>query len=67
MSQPFPWSEDFGRFASSCGGGALIGLGAGAEFPPLHSESYDFPDELLPLGTLLWTQIATAALGSTRG
>jgi amidohydrolase len=67
MSQPFPWSEDFGRFASSCGGGALIGLGAGADFAPLHSESYDFPDELLPLGTLLWTQIATAALGSTRG
>ena len=65
MEKPFPWSEDFGVFARSCGG-ALLGLGAGSESPPLHAEDYDFNDALLPTGALLWTQIATAALGTKR-
>ncbi len=52
--QPFPWSEDFGHFTASYTG-ALLGLGAGEEHPALHSPEYDFPDELLTIGTqLLW-------------
>ncbi|AXJ00232.1 amidohydrolase [Cyclonatronum proteinivorum] len=46
---PFMWSEDFGRF-SRYGTTILFGLGAGLEHPQLHSEGYDFPDELLPTG-----------------
>lgn len=50
----FPWSEDFGHFTARFGG-ALIGLGAGEETPPLHHPAYDFPDELIPYGIdLLW-------------
>jgi amidohydrolase len=46
---PFGWSEDFGHFTSQYRG-ALIGLGAGTDQPPLHHPDYDFPDDLIPLG-----------------
>ena len=63
--RPFPWSEDFGHFKSSYGAGSgavLLGLGAGIEHPPLHSETYDFPDALLEPGMALWCKVATCAL-----
>jgi amidohydrolase len=50
--EPFPWSEDFGHFTSAMPG-VLFGLGAGEETPPLHHPNYDFPDDLLPLGSKL--------------
>ena len=50
--EPFPWSEDFGHFSNAIPG-VLFGLGAGVETPPLHHPDYDFPDELLPLGSKL--------------
>ena len=63
MASPFPWSEDMGVFTkASASGGVLFGLGAGENHPALHSEKYDFPDVLLPLGIDLWTRIATEAL-----
>ena len=66
MASPFPWSEDMGVFTdASASGGVLFGIGAGESHPALHSENYDFPDALLPLGIDLWTRIAIGAL-STR-
>lgn len=50
---PFAWSEDFGHFTAA-GPGALVGLGAGLEQPPLHHPDYDFPDALLPVGVDFW-------------
>ena len=51
MASPFPWSEDMGVFTdASASGGVLFGIGAGESHPALHSENYDFPDALLPLG-----------------
>ncbi|MFO7626643.1 MAG: amidohydrolase [Candidatus Fermentibacteraceae bacterium] len=50
--EPFPWSEDFGRFTDAVPG-VLFGLGAGEETPPLHHPDYDFPDGLLHLGSKL--------------
>lgn len=50
---PFPWSEDFGHFTSRVPG-ALIGLGSGEHQPALHHSDYDFPDELIELGTRLF-------------
>ena len=46
---PFAWSEDFGHFTAACPG-ALFGLGAGENQPPLHHPDYDFPDTLLDTG-----------------
>jgi len=49
LTSPFAWSEDFGEFRKHCPI-TLFGIGAGSESPPLHSETYDFEDELIPVG-----------------
>ncbi len=56
LEKPFPWSEDFGHFTGRYAG-ALFGLGSGTGSPPLHDPSYDFPDELIPMGTNLYMTI----------
>ncbi len=61
LETPFPWSEDFGRFLARCRG-ALVGLGAGEDQPPLHDGAYDFPDEIIPAGVRLLTAIVRQAL-----
>ncbi len=58
---PFAWSEDFGHFTAGRRG-ALFGLGAGEEQPPLHHPSYDFPDALLDRGTDLLEAVTRACL-----
>ena len=40
----------------------LLGLGSGETQPPLHNEHYDFPDDLIHQGSVLWTHIAREAL-----
>lgn len=57
MQEPFPWSEDFGEFRKKCPI-TLFGLGSGADHPPLHSETYDFNDELIPAGVGLFAELA---------
>jgi len=42
--------------------GAYIWLGAGEKTFPLHHPSYDFNDDLLPIGTALLSQIALFSL-----
>lgn len=46
LAEPLRWSEDFGWFTAECRG-ALFGLGAGTDQPPLHAPEYDFPDALV--------------------
>lgn len=58
---PFAWSEDFGHFTRVIPA-ALFGLGAGEDQPALHHPDYDFPDELIRLGTRLFSQIIEKAL-----
>ena len=58
---PFPWSEDFGHFTGRFGG-ALFGLGAGEDHPPLHNSGYDFPDTLLPIGVDLLESVVRRSL-----
>lgn len=48
LDNPMPWSEDFGRFTEAYPG-MLLGIGAGQSLPHLHANTYDFPDELLPI------------------
>jgi amidohydrolase len=50
---PFGWSEDFGRFTNQFKG-AMFGLGSGMDQPPLHSENYDFPDEIIETGVKMF-------------
>jgi metal-dependent amidase/aminoacylase/carboxypeptidase family protein len=50
---PFAWSEDFGQFLDQYKG-ALFGLGAGVQHPQLHASNYDFPDEIIHTGLVLF-------------
>jgi amidohydrolase len=59
------WSEDFGHFTERIPG-ALIGLGAGSEQPPLHSSRYDFPDDLIPVGVQLLSAVVDQAVQHRR-
>ncbi|MCU0560556.1 MAG: amidohydrolase [Desulfobacterales bacterium] len=55
-AEPFRWSDDFGRF-TAVAKGAMFGLGAGRTHAPLHSPTYDFPHELIPMGVELFERI----------
>ena len=55
LEHPFAWSEDFGEFRKKCPI-TLFGLGSGTDVPALHSETYDFDDELIPTGTALFCE-----------
>lgn len=48
LNKPMRWSEDFGHYLNYNGGwkGAFFGIGAG-KCPDLHTEDYEYPDELL--------------------
>lgn len=56
LEAPFPWSEDFGEFGRQFPI-AIFGLGAGEEKPPLHSEKFDFNDNLIPTGIAMFRGI----------
>jgi amidohydrolase len=60
--EAYPWSEDFGWFTRRFSG-AIFGLGAGHEYPALHSPEYDFPDDLIPLGVVLFEGLIERILG----
>lgn len=54
---PFAWGEDFGVFTQQYPG-AMFGLGAGIDTPPLHSPEYDFPDKIIEDGARMFYEIA---------
>ncbi|OEK05754.1 amidohydrolase [Roseivirga misakiensis] len=56
MTEPNPWSEDFGCYLQNCQG-AIFGLGSGHETPDLHNPDYDFPDELIEQGVRMFWQL----------
>ncbi|MEM8994667.1 MAG: amidohydrolase [Acidobacteriota bacterium] len=56
LERPLRWSEDFAEFTARFPG-ALVGLGAGLDQPPLHAPTYDFPDALLAVGPRLLRRI----------
>ena len=53
---PIKWGEDFGWFSQKYKAG-FFGLGAGIATPALHHSDYDFPDELIPTGIKMFTEI----------
>ena len=50
-------SEDFGQFSCRIQG-AMFGLGAGEDGPGLHQADYDFPEELIHIGSNVFMEIA---------
>ncbi len=57
--QPMSFSEDFAHFSAAVPGCLLLlGNGeVGAHGQPLHSDDYDFNDEVLPIGVAFWTEL----------
>ncbi len=53
VEEPFRWSEDFGRYLTRFKG-AFFGIGAGEAQPQLHSNTYDYPDEIIPVGAEMY-------------
>lgn len=56
------FGEDFGWFSSKYKS-AIFGLGAGENQPALHHSDYDFPDELIDTGLLMFKGLVTEILG----
>jgi len=56
------FGEDFGWFSSKYKS-AIFGLGAGEHQPALHHSDYDFPDELIVTGLLMFKGLITDILG----
>ena len=48
LDVPFRWSEDFGHYGQHIPA-CFFGVGAGLDAPPLHTESYTYPDKLAPI------------------
>ena len=53
---PFKFGEDFGWFSRTYKT-AMFGIGAGLKTPPLHSNTYDFPDEIIQTGMNMFKAI----------
>lgn len=59
---PMRASEDFGVFGWDAKA-AMLCLGPGEDYAALHNPDYDFPDELIPVGSAIFERIARDLLG----
>jgi amidohydrolase len=59
---PMRASEDFGRFGQRAPA-AMFFLGAGESHPSLHNPDYDFPDDLIGIGTRVFMRTIRNLLG----
>lgn len=59
---PMRASEDFGLFGRNAAS-AMFFLGAGERHPALHNPDYDFPDDLIPIGSRIFMRTARNLLG----
>lgn len=60
---PMRASEDFGVFGWGAKA-AMLCLGPGEEYAGLHNPDYDFPDDLIPVGSAIFERIARDLLGT---
>jgi len=60
---PMRASEDFGVFGWGAKA-AMLCLGPGEDYAALHNPDYDFPDDIIPIGTAIFERIARDLLGS---
>jgi amidohydrolase len=59
---PMRASEDFGVFGWDAKA-AMLCLGPGEDYAALHNPDYDFPDDLIPVGSAIFERIARDLLG----
>jgi amidohydrolase len=59
---PMRASEDFGIFGHGAAS-AMFFLGAGERHPALHNPDYDFPDDLIPIGSRIFMRTVRNLLG----
>lgn len=59
---PMRGSEDFGIFGHKAPS-AMFFLGAGERSPALHNPDYDFPDDLIPIGSRIFMRTLRNILG----
>ena len=59
---PMRASEDFGQFGQTAKS-AMMFLGAGVDHAGLHDPDYDFPDDLIAIGTRVFTRTLDNLLG----
>lgn len=57
VPEPFRWSEDFGWYGSAAKA-AMVGIGAGVDWPQLHTRDYVFNDAVLPAALTLFSALA---------
>ena len=57
LAEPLRVSEDFGQISRRIQG-VMFGLGAGENCPGLHQAEYDFPEELIEIGSKVFMEIA---------
>ncbi len=62
-SLPMRASEDFGVFGWGAKA-AMLCLGPGEDHAALHNPDYDFPDDLIPIGSAIFERIARDLLGT---
>ncbi|MEB8387347.1 amidohydrolase [Rhodobacteraceae bacterium KMM 6894] len=60
---PMRASEDFGVFGWGAKT-AMLCLGPGEDYAALHNPDYDFPDDLIPIGSAIFERITRDLLGS---
>ncbi len=60
---PMRASEDFGVFGWNAKA-AMLCLGPGENYAALHNPDYDFPDDLIPIGSAIFERIARSILGT---
>lgn len=57
IPEPFHWSEDFGHYGAEAAA-AMVGIGAGEDWPQLHTERFEFNDRILPTAMALFGALA---------
>jgi len=58
MNQIWRASEDFGHYLKECPG-AMLYIGNGEKYPPVHTSEYDFNDNILETAVDMFMKIAT--------
>lgn len=56
VPEPFRWSEDFGYYGPAARA-VMLGIGAGLDWPQLHTGNYTFNDDIIPVALKLFSAI----------
>ncbi len=56
LPEPMRWSEDFGYYLQKTTG-AFFGIGDGEKHAQLHTEGYEFPDDIIETAILLFAAL----------